>query len=522
MDVKILHLSDLHLGNDLLFRSLWHCRWPWKKIEDPQILSALENAIREAAPTYVLVTGDIVNKCTKRSFRHAASVLRSVCTNSGVDAKKRLLIIPGNHDVKTRRYQHEYFGRVFQFVCFLKLLFDEKDFLSRKARFVRVDADRRLCFFCLDSTLKNSFQLAEGEVGAAQWDWFTRKSEQLAKTYSNFEQFVKIVAVHHHPEAITGSGGERFMQLLDAGEALVRFDRAGINLVLHGHKHFPHETTRNLSGGRHYTIIGAGTATCPIPAEQAGEGNNFNVLKIRPNANLLEVQRWKINNERRFVPQYDEPHRHALFTASESGYKMATSRTIARITDIQGSCVITHERLGLSVDKGGFELRNISFQWGTKSTVAEIADFDYDRQAILEARHELNEPRRRKGYFVFRAPLLWGTDPVDIWYTYEVRRAFCLERTTFGTFYPGNDSHLESVDISVPHPCDELSIVVEFPLRYAAAPWVRARDQNDTDLDLNQVVYTMRSDKLANRHALLVRQPKLNHRYGIWWEVTDG
>src|SRR5712692_2432527 len=93
---KILQISDLHFGNDFILRSLWNLRWPWNT-EDPQIITALHNAIKEVDPAYVIVTGDVVNKCTRRSFRHASAILRTVFANAGIDIKKSVLVIPGNH-----------------------------------------------------------------------------------------------------------------------------------------------------------------------------------------------------------------------------------------------------------------------------------------------------------------------------------------------------------------------------------------------------------------------------------------
>ena len=90
------------------------------------------------------------------------------------------------------------------------------------------------------------------------------------------------------------------MQLLDSGKAIEMFQSFGINIVLHGHKHYPHVMTipYENEGEQHYTVVGAGTATCPFLEEQSGEGNSFNVLTIKPTSNLLSIQRWKAEIQR--------------------------------------------------------------------------------------------------------------------------------------------------------------------------------------------------------------------------------
>ncbi|HKW99814.1 MAG TPA: metallophosphoesterase [Bryobacteraceae bacterium] len=521
--VTIVHLSDSHLGNDYVARSLFRKRLFWRT-EDGALLRSLENALREIHPDFVIHTGDIVNKASKSNFTRAAARLRSLFGNAGIDVKKSVLIIPGNHDVKILAKEHEYWGRLASFHYFLRLFFDETDYRSREPNFVTVDAERKIWFFCLNSTLKDQYQFAEGEIGVGQWEWFRNKFETLMKLHPDHHQYVKIVALHHHPHPIEAGGRDRFMQLLDAGTAISLFEAYGVNIVLHGHKHFPHVLLHHHgnTGERHYTVIGAGTATCPFVDEQSGEGNSFNVLKLKPGANHLSIQRWKANNDKKYVPVFPEPIVHPIFPASPSGYRIAQSRAINQILDDTGTCLTTSQRLGVAVDRKDYELRSIAFSMGGSSQFAEVADFDYDRENIESVKYDpANHKAKKDGYFLLRQPLKQGSEPIDLWFTYELKGGFCMRRSQYPNFYPGRDGYLESVSLAVIHPSDELMLVVEFPRKYKVQPRPLAVDQNGVEVSTKGASFSFQPDTVANRFSLVVRGPLLQHRYSISWQVPD-
>lgn len=519
--IVLVHLSDLHLGNDFVWRALLGRR-SWWNTEDKDLLTNLAAAIRSVDPDYVVVTGDIVNKCRRRTFAHAVTVLQRLFQAAGVDVQEKVLVIPGNHDVPVWPWprKRRFFGRSYRFVCFLKELFNEPSYLKRTARFLHLDADRKLCFIGLDSTLKRLYQAAEGEVGQDQWVWLDRKCEWLMKSVSDFESFVKIVLLHHHPHGIVGSGGERFMQLLDQADAQSAFGRHRVNIVLHGHKHFPHDKSYPVETGGQYTVIAAGTATCPFAEEQATEGNSFNVIRLNPDSRLLTLERWKANNDKKYEPLWREPRRYQLFEASETGYRMRTSRTVARIEDMAGTCVVTTERLGLVVDRED-ELKWITFEVGSASACCAIGELDYDKDDIEDVQYTVNELRRREGRFIFRRPLRWGSAPIDIWHSYEATRAICMRRGELDQFYPGEKREKESVGMRVVRPCDELWVSVELPRGSSANPKPRVLDSNQAELDVNNLSHRFVPDPIARRYSLIVRNPKLYHKYSLSWQVVD-
>lgn len=519
MEFRILHLSDLHLGDDYFVRSLLRGRL-WLNKPDRPLLDNLARTVRELKPHYVVVSGDIVNKCTAETFAVAATALKSLFTAAGVDITQKVLIIPGNHDVTVLPERHEYFGRVREFNHFLKHFFEAEDYRSRKERFTLVDRDAKICFVCLDSTLKQSVQAAEGMIGTPQLKWLEKKFERLRALHPDLDQFVKIAVLHHHPHAIARAGNDRFMQLLDAGEVIQTFQSIRANIVLHGHKHYPHVLEHRYQvagseggdGAQHYTVIGAGTACCPWLEEQAGEGNNFNLLRIRPRANMLSVDRYKADNSKTFrLATTFGPY--PLRPPSPRGYRILEYHTSTVIQNLDGDCSIIDRRKGLIVDANvGNERRQIAFGFGGLPATAEIVDFRSNSQDVEEVRFEKNLPHERKGVFVLKYPLRWGGDPIDLEYTCTIRRGVRMKRQS-----PDEGRHERAV-LTVIHPCDRIILDVQFPPQFRATPQIQIRDEN-LQPQRPMLSERLEYDELSNRHTLIVEAPKLGFEYSLGWQV---
>jgi 3',5'-cyclic AMP phosphodiesterase CpdA len=157
MAVRIMHPSDLHLGNNIVFRALRQCR-PWWNRVDESITKGLTDVIRSLSPDCIVISGDFVNKANPQRFGFAASYLRDVFLAAGFDLRERLLVVPGNHDVSfLPEKQPDDLIRLRLYRHFLCRLFDESDIEARRQRYVKVDSDKKVIFVCLDSTLRSSF-----------------------------------------------------------------------------------------------------------------------------------------------------------------------------------------------------------------------------------------------------------------------------------------------------------------------------------------------------------------------------
>src|ERR671933_495803 len=71
---KLVHLSDLHFGRI-----------------DERVVGPLAEAVRDARPSLVVVSGDLTQRARARQFREARAFLDRL--------PKPRVVVPGNHDV---------------------------------------------------------------------------------------------------------------------------------------------------------------------------------------------------------------------------------------------------------------------------------------------------------------------------------------------------------------------------------------------------------------------------------------
>jgi 3',5'-cyclic-AMP phosphodiesterase len=181
----IAHLSDLHCGGQHFAPSL------------------LERAISEVnglEPDLVVCTGDLTTFGFKQEYVQAREYLDELQCGD-------LVVIPGNHDSRNVGYVHfeEYFGK--------------RDHVLRT---------NGVTVVAVDSTQPD---LDEGQVGRGRYTWI---EEQFAEPAD-----LRVFVLHHHLLPVPGTGRERNI-VFDAGDTIECLQRAGVNLVLSGHKHVPY------------------------------------------------------------------------------------------------------------------------------------------------------------------------------------------------------------------------------------------------------------------------------------------
>lgn len=510
-----MHISDLHLGNDLIPRAIRSLRCWWKYV-DKNITTGLTKAIRNLRPDYIVVSGDIVNKCRVRSFRAAAAYLRNLFLDANFDINEKLLIVPGNHDVSFfPRKQPDDFIRLRQYRKFLCALFNESDVEARRQRFSRTDPKARLVFFCVDSTLKDSPPLAEGQVGPSQREWLRRKVERLtAQLGSTFEDYAKIAVLHHHCLPIAGTTGERFMHLLDAGDVLKLFDELGINVVSHGHKHYPHIKPHLRSDSSVLTVIGAGTTTCRYLEEQNGMGNNFNWVTVSPELNNITIQLYRADQNGEFAPS-GQPRSFPLFRKEHLGYSAKCVRKVAAITE-DGTKTVTTIKEGLRVEAPGTTLRALPIRIFSTVEGSKIVDFDCDRK-YAEPRFAAKSDTVIEGSLVLNEPLTYSSPPVTISYYYTLKGGTAMSQKELKTLYPP-DQQKEGSRVIVTHPMRQLKIEVVFPKRFTTVPSVHV-EHLGTEIPLDRINYSLNHDDALNRWELEVSNPALDHIISMYWSL---
>jgi 3',5'-cyclic-AMP phosphodiesterase len=116
-------------------------------------------------------------------------------------------VIPGNHDSRNVGYVH------------FEDLFGERNSVLRVGSTTIVAVD------------SSEPDLDNGQIGRGRY----RLIEAAFQEEANLRVFV----CHHHLLPVPGTGRERNI-IYDAGDAIECLQRAGVNLVLSGHKHVPY------------------------------------------------------------------------------------------------------------------------------------------------------------------------------------------------------------------------------------------------------------------------------------------
>jgi Icc protein len=183
---QIAHISDIHCGGPHFM---------------PSLMDRAIGEINDMQPDLVVCSGDLTTFGFKQEFAQAKSYLdRLEC-----DA---LVVVPGNHDSRNVGYVH-----------FEQLFGDRNSVLS-------VDG---VTVVAVDSTEPD---LDHGQIGRGRYRW-------IEEQFRAHEADLRIFVLHHHLLPVPGTGRERNV-VYDAGDAIECLQRAGVDLVLSGHKHVPY------------------------------------------------------------------------------------------------------------------------------------------------------------------------------------------------------------------------------------------------------------------------------------------
>jgi Icc protein len=183
--ITIAHLSDLHCGGPYFV---------------PSLMERAISEINELSPDLVVCSGDLTTYGFKQEYLQAKNYLDRIECES-------MVVIPGNHDSRNVGYLH------------FEHMFGERNSVLRVGGVTVV---------AVDSTEPD---LDHGQIGRGRYRWI---EEQFAEPAN-----IRIFVLHHHLLPVPGTGRERNI-VYDAGDAIECLQRAGVDLVLCGHKHVPY------------------------------------------------------------------------------------------------------------------------------------------------------------------------------------------------------------------------------------------------------------------------------------------
>ncbi len=166
----------------------------------PNLLERAIREINELGPDLVVCSGDLTTFGFKQEYMQAKTYLDRIECDA-------LVVVPGNHDSRNVGYVH------------FEQLFGERSSVLRL---------HGVTVVAVDSTEPD---LDHGQIGRGRYGWI---EEQFAVPAD-----LRVFVLHHHLLPVPGTGRERNI-VYDAGDAIECLQRAGVNLVLSGHKHVPY------------------------------------------------------------------------------------------------------------------------------------------------------------------------------------------------------------------------------------------------------------------------------------------
>jgi 3',5'-cyclic-AMP phosphodiesterase len=257
--ITIAQLSDLHCGGPYFV---------------PNLLERAITEINDLDPDIVICSGDLTTFGFKEEYALAKRYLDRIQCES-------LVVIPGNHDSRNVGYVH------------FERLFGERFSVLKKEGVLVV---------AVDSTEPD---LDHGQIGRGRYRWI---EEQFSA-----EAALRIFVLHHHLLPVPGTGRERNV-VYDAGDVIECLQRAGVNLVLSGHKHVPYAwRLENLF------VVNAGTVSS---------------LRLRgttrPCYNVIEVNGTHVDVWRRYP--YHGQERIIQFSTETLAYEKYTARIEGEVT----------------------------------------------------------------------------------------------------------------------------------------------------------------------------------------------
>jgi 3',5'-cyclic AMP phosphodiesterase CpdA len=221
------HLSDPHLAiqsapglrNLLNKRLIGYVSWRTRRraIHETRVLAALTKEIKQAETDHVAITGDLTNIALPAEFIEARRWLEEF------GPPERITVVPGNHDA--------YVGVPWDAALGLwaEYMRGDTEQLNSTADFPTVRLRGPVAFVGVSSAHPSAPHLAVGSLGEAQLAELEHRLWELGR-----ESRFRVVLIHHPP--VPGTVGRR-ASLLDGKDFAATIERAGAELILHGHMH---------------------------------------------------------------------------------------------------------------------------------------------------------------------------------------------------------------------------------------------------------------------------------------------
>lgn len=282
--IDLLHLSDLHFSSNAEIHRFTSVK---PKRLAQRFLAPLPKSIN---PQYVILSGDFVQDGDSAEFALARPFVDSLLEQLKLD-KSKLLLIPGNHDIRWKRGTELATGdeRTSPYRDFFELVRGHKPDPS----FSDFIAEKEISLVAFNSSVLESAKVPGfGFVGDEQLErvW---KNVRRAPNFS--EDAPRVGIIHHHVLPVSWLEPLRddniYSLTLDAERVQQWFMDNGFRALLHGHQHQPFlRATYNPGKARKSDLLisGAGSACGAPKILGASSRNHYQVVRVAPR--FIEVQ----------------------------------------------------------------------------------------------------------------------------------------------------------------------------------------------------------------------------------------
>ncbi|MEP7299450.1 MAG: metallophosphoesterase, partial [Burkholderiales bacterium] len=329
----IIHLSDIHFGSKPSEKgpvAMHRFRDDdWERPLHEHLVSEFGGKsahFKQEHDRFILVvSGDLTYQGSREEFKQVFEFLDSVCKSLKIP-RERVFLVPGNHDVHWPSAKEDMATRFDYYLLFLRKFYGDAlfrqryplvawDFDDGSARpapedLIAIYRQDGLLIAGLNSCVYETEQHHYGFVGGRQ----LAKLKTLIEEAGGSAGDVRVAVLHHHlhpfPEPVPprNKNSDEVWQdmstIRDAGLVERNLEKAGFDLVLHGHKHkaqlretLVHEQNVSKSLPPRLFVCGAGSAGVNGTELEHSVANHFAVIEFlqvprRPGAEFIAVE-WR-------------------------------------------------------------------------------------------------------------------------------------------------------------------------------------------------------------------------------------
>jgi 3',5'-cyclic AMP phosphodiesterase CpdA len=536
----IAHISDLHFTSmtDTAREDVW---------------SALIVDLSQHKVDLLVATGDLIDssgrdnyreKGVRQAFAKAKAFLLSLCEAGGIDDPSRgLYVVPGNHDFRvkgilTPESKIALLKKAKQW--FLSPHYDLfNEYLGEFYRPVFLP-NLRCCLFTFDSNaVESGLVLATGRVDNNKIIEFTNLCDLIHLAQPDvWSQCTKIALLHHHPMPIGAtereSGrveDESYLLLKNAGLFMSELVRRKVDLILHGHKHYPalSRATFPRPGEEPHTVsvVAAGSAST-----KGRPHTSYNLITIHNNG-TISVER-RIREELAYdkgpsfpsIQSYEDTRRarfarlaRELRVRGEVGVRVKV-RKYTRVDTIKP---------GSGDDEMSGHLEDVVAAYGDGQSPTRLP-WGFSSRSGVPGRPRLHshthalswvEPdatQKGTGYIVFDRPV--ADSPMS--FTYRGTISNAIHSNAQDRLAVTGEDDKESVHATITEWYDMFTLKVKFPDSFDRRPRVQVVDEVQKVRDHVEERYAARrftSFRDDNTAVLIVDRPLPGYKYKIVWDL---